>query len=91
MKNRPVRDLLGAVPKPIATGFDFEPLADGNVLIEFFGDDGKTFNTQVITSDVLKSLPVVAEVTQVAMTEGVEVAKGIVAAMNDAEMGGPKA
>ena len=23
--------------KPIATGFDFEPLPDGNVLIEFFG------------------------------------------------------
>ena len=27
----------------IATGFDFEPLPDGNVLIELFGDDGVTF------------------------------------------------
>jgi hypothetical protein len=28
----------------VATGFDFQPLPDGNVLIEFFGDDGKAFN-----------------------------------------------
>ena len=40
----------------IATGFDFEPLPDGNVLIEFYGDDGKTFNKQVITPDVLKDM-----------------------------------
>ena len=83
MKTRPVRDLLGAVPTPVATGFDFEPLADGNVLIEFYGDDGKTFNTQIITGDVLKSLPAVANLTQVAMSEGVEVAKKIMEAMND--------
>ena len=38
----------------IATGFDFEPLPDGNVLIEFFGGDGKTFNVQVITANVFK-------------------------------------
>jgi hypothetical protein len=28
----------------VATGFDFEPLPDGNVLIEFFGDDDLTCN-----------------------------------------------
>ncbi len=86
-KTRPVRDLPGAAPKPIATGFDFEPLANGNVLIEFFGDDGKTFNTQVITAEVLKSLPVVANLTLVAMTDGVEGVKGIMAAMDEADNG----
>ena len=42
-----------------ATGFDFEPLPTGDVLIEFFGDDGKPINTQVITKDGLARLPVV--------------------------------
>jgi hypothetical protein len=36
----------------IATGFDFEPLPDGNVLIEFFGDDGNTINAQVVTAEL---------------------------------------
>ena len=46
--------------KPLATGFDFEPLPDGNVLIEFFGDDGKTFNTQVITGEAFSHMPMAA-------------------------------
>ena len=91
MKTRSVRKLPEGGPKRVATGFDFEPLADGNVLIEFCGDDGKTFNTQVLTGDVLKSLPLVANLTLVAMTEGVEVAKNIMEPMAEAENGGPKA
>ena len=46
----------------IATGFDFEPLPNGDVLIEFCGDDGVMFNTRVtaittsqITRGVLSS------------------------------------
>lgn len=43
---------------PVATGFDVEPLPTGDVLIEFFGDDGTTINTQVITRECLARLPV---------------------------------
>ena len=43
----------------IATGFDLEPLPNGNVLIEFYGDDGKTFNTQVVTREVIERMPAV--------------------------------
>ena len=45
---------------PTATGFDFEPLLDGNVLIEVFGGDGHTINKQIVTPDVVRRLPVVA-------------------------------
>ena len=51
---------------PIATGFDFEPQNDGNVLIEFFGDDGVTFNKQVVTPDVIRNIPLVAALTDTA-------------------------
>lgn len=67
---------------PIATGFDFRPLPDGNVLIEFFGDDGQTFNTQVVTPGVIESLPVVAALTTVALTKGPEVATEIMERLN---------
>ncbi len=67
---------------PIATGFDFEPLKDGNVLIEFFGDDGHTFNTQVVTSEVLRSLPMVAMLTMVAMRDGMEAVKRLMDKLN---------
>ncbi len=66
----------------IATGFDFQPLPDGNVLVEFFGDDGKTFNTQIVTPDVIKNLPVVAVLTDIALTKGPEVAKDIMDKLN---------
>ena len=51
----------------IATGFDLEPLPDGTVLIEFFGDDGKTFNKQIVTANVVNNMPVVATLTGVAL------------------------
>jgi hypothetical protein len=44
----------------IATGFDFEPLPNGGVFIEFFGDDGVPFNTQIISKECLIRIPVVA-------------------------------
>ena len=61
----------------IATSFDFQPLDDGNVLIEFFGDDGKTFNTQVVTADVMKNMAMVSVLTDVALTKGPKVAQEI--------------
>jgi hypothetical protein len=64
-------------PTSIATGFDFEPLPDGNVLIEFFGDDGRTFNKQVVTADVLGRIPLVAILTDIAIKQGPDVAKEI--------------
>lgn len=56
-----------------ATGFDCQPLPDGNVLIEFFGDDGKTVNEQVVTPDLIWQMPLVTALTQVALMKGPEV------------------
>lgn len=67
----------------IATGFDLEPLPNGNVLIEFFGDDGKTFNKQIVTVSVVNSMPVVATLSGVAMREGVGAVNKIMDAMCD--------
>ena len=61
----------------IATGFDFQPLDDGNVLIEFFGDDGKTFNAQVVTPDVMKNMAMASVLTDVALRKGSKVAQEI--------------
>lgn len=61
----------------VATGFDMEPLNDGNVLIEFFGDDGKTFSRQVVTPSVVTSMPVVATLTGVVLREGPEAIKEV--------------
>jgi hypothetical protein len=45
----------------VAAGFDLGLLPDGNVLIEFFGDDGKTVNTQVVSPDLIKKMPTVVQ------------------------------
>ena len=71
--------------KKIATGFDLEPLADGNVLIEFYADDGKTFNTQVVTPDVVESMPFVACLTGIALREGPDAVKDILAKLSERE------
>ena len=63
--------------KQLATGFDMEPLPNGNVLIEFFGDDGKTSNTQEVARSVVRHLPLVAFITEVALSKGPKVAKEI--------------
>lgn len=65
--------------RQIATGFDCEPLPDGNVLIEFFGDDGKTFNTQVVTRDLIQNMPVIATLTEVAIERGPDAVRELVA------------
>ena len=57
-----------------ATGFDFEPLPNGDVLMEFLGDDGVTINTQVITKECLAKMPVVAHALFVAVEQGQEAA-----------------
>ena len=57
-----------------ATGFDFEPLTSGDVLIQFFADDGGTINTQVITRECLARLPVVAHALFIAAVQGQEAA-----------------
>jgi len=81
---------------PIATGFDFEPLPNGNVLMEFFGDDGKTFATQVVTLDVVQSMPTVCWITLTYIEHGPEVAKKLMDKMSqqfpdepDADSSGP--
>ena len=44
-------------PASSGSGFDFEPRAEVNVPIEFFGDDGVTFNTQSDTMKVIDNSP----------------------------------
>lgn len=66
----------------IASGFDFEPLSDGNVLIEFIGDDGTTVNTQIVTAEVIRQIPLVAALLDVAMRLGPEAAKEIMGRLN---------
>ena len=61
----------------IATDFDMEPLANGNILIEFVGDDGITFNVQVVTREVLESIPAIVALTLVCMDQGPEAVKKI--------------
>jgi len=56
--------------KRIATGFDLGPLPDGSVLVEFFADDGETFNSQVVTKAVVESMPTVASLMLVYLERG---------------------
>ena len=68
---------------PIASGFTFAPLPDGNVLIEFFGDDGKTtINKQIVTAEVIRRMPLVAALLDVAVRKRPEVAREIVVRLN---------
>jgi hypothetical protein len=73
------------IMKKIATGFDLEPLADGTVLIEFYGDDGETCNTQVVTADVVESMPLVASLTGVALREGPDALKAIITRISECQ------
>jgi hypothetical protein len=66
-----------------ATGFDFEPLPTGDVLIVFHGDDGLTINTQVITRECLTRIPVVAHAFFLAVEEGKEAALAYLDHMNN--------
>lgn len=57
-----------------ATGFDFEPLPNGDVLIDFYGDDGVVFNSQIITRECLTRLPVVVHAFFLAVEKGKDAA-----------------
>ncbi len=57
----------------IAAGFDFEPLPDGSVLMEFYGEDGLTLNSQMITRETLERMPTVIALTLLYVDQGYEV------------------
>lgn len=78
----------GGPPVPVATGFDFTPLPGGNVLIEFFGDDGRTFNKQIVTPGVIRSMGLVSAMTDVALKKGPEVAKAVMGMLSDGKSAG---
>ena len=67
----------------IASGFDLEPLPDGNVLIEFFGDDGKSFLKQIVTPSVVMNMPLVATLTGIALREGPDAVREIVGKLSE--------
>jgi len=68
-----------------ATGFDFEPLPNGDVLIEFHGNDGVTINSQIITRECLVRLPVVVHALFLAVEEGKEAAQAFLDGVNASE------
>jgi hypothetical protein len=67
----------------IATGFDMEPLGNGNILIEFCGDNGVTFNKQVITREVLECMPAVIPLILVCLDQGVDEVERIMKQVNE--------
>ncbi len=73
------------MPHRIATGFDLELLATGNVLIEFYGDDGRTVNTQVVTREVVQNMPAVASLMLVYMDQGPEAVKTLMGKLTQTE------
>ena len=58
----------------VATAFEFQPLVNGDVLVEFFGGDGKTLSTQIVAGKAFNHLPILAYVAQVAIGQGAEAA-----------------
>lgn len=67
----------------IATGFDFEPLPNGDVLVEFHGDDGSTINSQVITTESLARMPLVIRAFFLAIEAGQEAALEYLHGLNE--------
>jgi hypothetical protein len=59
----------------IATGFDFEKLHNGSVLIRFCDDNDNTITTQLITEEGLRRLPVVIHAFFLAVEKGPEAAQ----------------
>jgi hypothetical protein len=70
-----------------ATGFDFEPLPTGDVLIQFFGDDGVVFNSQIITRECLTRIPIVAKATFIAIENGQDAALAFLNTINERKDG----
>ena len=70
---------------PVATGFEFEPQADGTVTIEFYDDDRNIISIQAIAGDAFLAVPMAAFVTTAAMKLGPEVAKKLIHILRAAE------
>lgn len=80
-----------APDRPVATGFDFGPLPNGNVLIQFFADNGKTINTQVITRTALARFPAVVHAFFLAVDQGQAAALAFLDRLNAVKDGGADA
>ena len=74
MSFHPSSASASSLERHVATGFDLEPLPSGDVLIEFFGDDGETVNAQVITRKALAQLPAVVHATFLPVDQGQDAA-----------------
>lgn len=72
---------------PTATGFDLEPLPNGDVLIQFFSDDGEAFNTQVITRTALARFPAVIHALFLPVDQGSDAALAYLDRLNAGEDG----
>ena len=57
----------------IAAGFDFEPLPDGTVQLEFYDEDGATCSSQIVTHEILERMPTVIALTLLFLDQGREV------------------
>ena len=65
--------------RSIATGFDFQALPDGNVLLAYYGDDGQTLNEQVVTAEVARSISHLASLD--------DIVKALEAAVDSGDLG----
>lgn len=57
-------------------------------MIEFVGGDGTTINKQIVTADLIRKMPLVAALLDVALRKGPEVAREITEKF---ELSGPQA
>lgn len=85
MPSHPPASPASSAVHRVATGFDFEPLPSGEVLIQFFTDDGKRINTQVITRASLARLPVVVHAFFLAVETGQDAAFAFLDSVTAAE------
>lgn len=46
----------------VSTGFACQPLAGGNVLIEFYGDTGETISAVLVSANLLCHLPLLVRI-----------------------------
>jgi hypothetical protein len=62
----------------IASGFEFQLQLDGTIIMEFHDDEGKIINTQFVTGEAFKRVPLVAFIAAMATEAGPEVAKKLI-------------
>lgn len=53
------------------------------MLIEFYGEDGKTFNSQVVTADVMRNMALISALTDVALRKGPDVAGAVMRLLSE--------